>query len=293
MYIGIEMGGTKVIVAKGTGPQDLSTPIRLPTLDPDTTLRAMIETVKTLSAGETLTAIGVASFGPIGVDPKGAGYGVLRPTPKLGWSGFDLYSGLKAAFGSTPIVIDTDVNGAAMGEFRWGGAQGLSNFAYVTIGTGIGVGVVSGGQPVHGLLHPEAGHIRIQRDLSLDPYAGRCPFHGDCLEGVAAGPSVFDRTGVRGEDLAADHYVWPLIGRYLAELYANLTLIASPQRILVGGGVGLKPEVLSASRQHLLKTLGGYVEALNSSEAIEPFVTAAQLGDRAGVLGAIALAQGV
>jgi fructokinase len=290
-YIGIELGGTKVLLAHGDGPDHLSPPIRAPTLSPDAMLKAVIAAVSDLIEEHgPVRSIGIASFGPIGLDRKRSDYGRFLSTPKPGYSHADLLGPLQRAFPDTALILDTDVNGAALGEQKWGAGQGLETFAYVTIGTGIGIGAIVGDQPVHGLLHPEAGHILVRRDPDRDPFKGVCPFHGDCLEGLASGPAVAARVGRRGEDIADDDPVWALVGDYLAQLFYNLILTLSPRRIIVGGGIGLKPAVLNAAKTRLPDYLGGYIEALNTPQAIEAFVVPATLGDRAGVLGAIALA---
>lgn len=292
MFAGIELGGTKIIVAAGTGPDDLTAPVRVPTTDPVMTMTAVVGALRQLQ--NTLgrfDAIGVASFGPIGINPKADHYGQILRTPKPGWTHADLLKPIRDAFPDVPIALDTDVNGAAIGEMTWGAGQGLDSFAYVTVGTGIGVGIVNNGQPVHGLLHPEAGHIRVRHDWTADPYAGRCPFHGDCVEGLASGPTLKDRTGIAGEDLPDDHPAWGLIAEYLGQLYHTLSLTTSPQRILVGGGVGLHPRVLELSRDHLHSSLGGYVEALSDRATLDTYVARAGLGDRAGILGAVAMAK--
>ncbi len=292
MFAGIELGGTKVIVAAGTGPDDLTAPVRVPTTDPAMTMAAVVSELRRLQGTlGRFDAIGVASFGPIGINPKADHYGHILRTPKPGWTHADLLKPLRDAFPDVPIALDTDVNGAAIGEMTWGAGQGLDSFAYVTVGTGIGVGIVNNGLPVHGLLHPEAGHIRVRHDWTADPYAGRCPFHGDCVEGLASGPTLKDRTGIAGEDLPDDHPAWGLIAEYLGQLYHTLCLTTSPQRILVGGGVGLHPRVLELSRDHLHASLGGYAEALSDRATLDTYVARAGLGDRAGILGAVAMAK--
>jgi fructokinase len=290
-YIGIELGGTKVVLAHGDGPDRLSPLIRLPTLSPEATLKAVITAIDALiEAHGPVRAIGVASFGPIGLDPNRSDYGRFLSTPKPGYSHADLLGPLRQAFPDTMFRLDTDVNGAAFAEQRWGAGQGLESLAYVTVGTGIGVGAILNHQPVHGLLHPEAGHILVRRDPGLDPFLGVCPFHGDCLEGLASGPAVAARVGRKGEEIADDDPVWALLGDYLAQLLYNLILSLSPLRIIVGGGVGLKPAVLDAAKKRLPHYLGGYIGALATQDAIGAFVVPASLDDRAGVLGAIALA---
>ncbi|WP_298331597.1 ROK family protein [Asticcacaulis sp.] len=288
-FAALEVGGTKVNVAVGSGPDDLQT-LRIPTRAPQETWPEVLRVLDTLSQGRAFDAIGIASFGPIDVNPQSSTYGRFRKTPKPGWSGFDLLSPLTEAYPEVPVGLDTDVNGAALGEKRWGGAKDLDTFVYVTVGTGLGVGLVVADQPVHGLLHPEAGHIRVRRHPD-DTYAGHCPFHGDCCEGLSCGPAIEARTEQKAETLPPDHPVWGMVGDYLGQLFCNLALITSAQRILVGGGVGLNEPVLRASRQTCHRLLNGYLEALDSADSMDRYIQAAHLGDRAGMLGAIELAR--
>lgn len=291
MYIGIEIGGTKVVMAAGTCPEDLTQPVRIPTEMPDQTFAAIARQVLDFqTAHPGIRGIGIASFGPIQVNPEHAEFGTICDTPKPGWSGFNIVRALRARFPGLPIALDTDVNGAAVAEAAWGAGRGLDTFAYVTVGTGIGAGLYVNGRPVHGLLHPEAGHMLVRREPGRDPFPGSCPFHNDCLEGLASGPTIERRLGIRGEDLPDDHEVWLLIGDYLAQLYYNMALIAAPQRILIGGGVGLKSEVIARSRSEFSRLLGGYVRDLRRPQDVQDYIQAAALKDRAGVLGAIALA---
>ncbi|MDC7677817.1 ROK family protein [Asticcacaulis machinosus] len=287
-FIGIEIGGTKVNIATGTGPDDLSPTLRIATRDPQATMSDVIAAVKNISG--PIDGIGIASFGPIEVSTGRETFGHFRKTPKPGWSHFDLMGPLMAAFPTIPMALDTDVNGAALGEARWGAARGLNSFAYTTVGTGIGVGVISHDRPIHGLLHPEAGHVPIRRDPARDPFEGACPFHTGCLEGLASGPAIKARTGIAGEDLSPDDPVWALVGGYLGQMFYSLALIASPQRILVGGSVGLNAQVLSAARDEAFRLMNGYLEALDERAAFDSYIQPAQLGDKAGVLGALVLA---
>jgi fructokinase len=291
-FIGIEIGGTKAVIAHGSQPDDLSEPIRVPTTTPKATVAGIIAATNTLIGQYgAIDGIGIASFGPISVSRASETYGRFLNTPKPGFSHFDLLTPLRAAFPDIAFTLDTDVNGAAIGEGLWGAAIALTSYAYITVGTGIGVGLVSQGAPVHGLLHPEAGHILIRRDYHSDPYTGHCPFHGDCLEGLASGPAIAARMGKAGEDITADDPVWDLAASYIAELCYNLVLIASPERIMLGGGVGSLTRVLEGVRTHLHHLMGIYIEALSDRTTYECFVCAPGLGDRAGVLGAIALAR--
>lgn len=292
-YFAIELGGTKINVAAGSSPDDLSAIMRIETRSPYETMKEVVEALSRFSFSfGAPKAIGIASFGPIGIDPNRADYGTFLNTPKAGWSGFNLITPLREAFPDCPIALDTDVNGAALSEGLWGAAAGLDNYAYVTIGTGVGVGVVSHGLPVHGLLHPEAGHMLMRRTPD-DHFEGACPFHGDCLEGMISGPALKQRLGFGAENLAPDAPEWNLVGNYLAQGLLNICLLTSAQKIMIGGGVGLNTAVMSHTRDHLHRYLGGYIEALKDRAALDTYVVPAALGDRAGILGAIVLAQSV
>lgn len=279
----IELGGTKVVVAAGTGPDDLTNPVRIPTTDPATTMAAIMEALDRLWPFD---AVGIASFGPLCLDPADPGGLRIANTPKPGWSQTKLVAPLAERFG-VPVHLDTDVNGAALGEGRWGAARGLRDFAYITVGTGIGVGLVVNGAPVHGLLHPEAGHLLVRRDPVRDPYTGHCPFHGDCLEGLACGPAIAARVGRPAEELDEDHPVWPLVGDYIGQLCASLLLVTAPRRIILGGGVGQRPGVRAAAEQAMRTHLAGYLDhpALRGDFILPP-----ALENRAGVLGALVVA---
>jgi len=233
----------------------------------------------------------VASFGPLELDPASPRYGTLVNTPKPGWTGADLLSGLKA-FG-VPVGLDTDVNGAALAEGQWGGAQGLHSFTYVTVGTGIGVGSIVRGLAVRGLGHSEAGHLRIPR-LAGRNWPGACPFHGDCAEGLASGPAIQAQAGRPAVDLPPSDPIWDEVVQALAALLHNLVLTTAPQRILIGGGVvSGQPFLLPRLRPALLDSLNGYGVAPAIAADIHSFVDAPALGTFAGPLGAVALAQAV
>ncbi|WP_396595671.1 ROK family protein [Brevundimonas sp. R86498] len=287
LFAGIELGGTKVVIGFGSGPDDLEPPIRIPTTTPGETLAEVVRVLETRSRTQALAAIGVASFGPVGLDPASDRYGRILRTPKLHWSDADLLEPLRR-FG-VPVGLATDVGGAALAEGRWGAAKGLSDHVYVTVGTGVGMGVVVNGALVRGVLHPEAGHLPVRRDPG-DDFPGGCPFHGGCLEGLVSGPAIAARLGRRAETLAADDPAWDIIAGYLAQMTAALTYTLAPQRILLGGGVGANVHLLARVRLALRAELGGYLPALDTEAALGRYLQSPGLGDRSGVLGALLLA---
>jgi fructokinase len=286
-YGGIEAGGTKWVCAVGTGPDNLRVTTRFPTTTPEETLGQAIAFFREQGP---VAAIGVGSFGPIDVHQGSSSYGCITTTPKPGWRDADVVGPLRRAL-DVPIGFDTDVNAAALGEWRWGAAQGLDTLVYITVGTGIGGGVIAAGNILHGLLHPEIGHMRIPHDRTRDPFAGACPFHGDCLEGLAAGPALGARWGVRGEQLPPDHAAWALEAHYLALACSNLVCTLSPQRIILGGGVMHQPGMIENIQREVKSLLNGYVQSPAIEQSIDTYITLPGLGDRAGVLGAIALAE--
>lgn len=283
----IELGGTRAAVTVGVAPDRCAPPIVLPTTDPQKTLQRIGDALEMLDRqGHAFDRIGVASFGPVGVTSGRSDWGRIGATPKPGWSGADVAGVLQRRFG-LPVALDTDVNAAAMGEGRWGSTTSCGSHAYVTVGTGVGVGVVIDGRPVHGLSHPEAGHLRPRR-LEGDDYAGRCAWHSDCLEGLVSGPALADRLGRPADDLPDGHDAFRTAGLYLGDVLASVCLVASPERIVIGGGVGRRPAVLSAAREALERTLNGYVSQI--SERTSEFLVAPGLGAHSGLFGAMALA---
>jgi fructokinase len=288
MLGGIEAGGTKFVCGVGTGPDDLLTE-QFPTTTPDITLAQVIEFFKHHGAGE-LEAIGIGSFGPVDLDLTSPTYGHITTTPKVGWANFDL-AGTVARELNIPVGFDTDVNAALLGESRWGAAQGLSDAIYLTIGTGIGGGAMANGQVIHGLVHPEMGHLRLPHDLVADPFPGICPYHGDCLEGLACGPAMQKRWNAPAATLPPDHPAWALEAHYLALALVNLTVTLSPQRILLGGGVMQQPQIFELLRADFARLLNGYVQHPEVLDRLDDFIQPPGLGSRAGILGSLVLAE--
>ena len=274
---GIEAGGAKFICGAGTGPGDLQT-VRIPTTSPGETVSAAVAWLRT----HEVRAVGIGSFGPVDLDPESASYGHITHTPKAAWRNYNLVGAVREALG-VPVGFDTDVNAAALAESRWGAGRDVADFLYVTVGSGIGGGAFVSGKLLHGAAHPEMGHIRVPHDWVRDPYPGTCPFHGDCLEGLASGPAIEDRWRCAAADLPDDHPAWELEADYLAQGLANFACILSPARILVSGGVMRRQHLYHAIRRNLPDILKGYVEV--------PDIGPPGLGDRAGVLGALALAE--
>jgi fructokinase len=292
----IEAGGTKFVCAVGTGPQDLT---RSEFATGDRPERVLAQ-VTTWLAGQQrqrgkLRAIGIGSFGPLDLHPGSPTYGYITSTPKPGWRDTDVLGAVRQAFPNVPIGFDTDVNAAALGEYRWGNGAGLTDFVYVTIGTGIGAGAMAGGQLLHGLVHSEMGHMMVPR-VAGDTFPGVCPYHGACWEGLCTGPALLKRTGMPAEQLSPDHEAWALETQYIAYALANIVCVLSPQRIILGGSVrkagGLGSErFFQMIRVKVQQALNGYIVSPALAEGIDRYIVPPLLGDDAGVCGAIALAQ--
>ncbi len=285
----IEAGGTKFVLAAGTGPDDLRDIVRIPTTTPAETLQRCVEyfTVAQQKHGP-LAALGIGTFGPAGVDPAAADFGYITTTPKPGWQHIDMAGTLQRALG-VPVAFDTDVNAAGYGEWLWGAGRNCGVVLYLTIGTGIGGGVIIDGRPLHGLLHPEMGHIRIPRPAALAEFAGSCPWHGDCLEGLASGPALAARWGTDGAHLPPDHPAWEAEAECLAAACANFTCTLSPHRIILGGGVMDGPGLLTMVQQKFRGLLNGYLQHPLITGRTDDYVTVPGLGPRSGILGALAL----
>ena len=287
MFAGIEAGGTKFICGIGTGPHDLRT-VQFPTSSPDITLESVIGFFK--EANVTIEGLGIGSFGPIDLHRASPFYGHITSTPKPGWANFDLVGVVQNSL-DVPVSFDTDVSAAVLGEARWGAARGLSDAIYITIGTGIGGGALVGGSVVHGLVHPEMGHLRIPHDRVADPFEGSCPYHGDCFEGLASGPAIQARWGAIATTLPPDHPAWALEARYIAYGLVNLAVTLSPQRILLGGGVMQQAHLFTMLRREFSQLLNGYVQHEELLKHLDAFIQPPQLGGRAGILGALVLAE--
>jgi fructokinase len=283
----VEAGGTKFVCAVGDDSGSIHTEARFPTTTPLETLAQVRDFFK--ESGASLSSIGVACFGPIILDKRSPNYGFIGATPKVGWSHVDMVGTLERDF-ACPVGFDTDVNGAALAEQRWGAGRGADNLVYLTVGTGIGGGVLIDGVPLHGLTHPEIGHIRPRRHALDATFAGVCPFHGDCLEGLASGPAILARTGSELRGLDPAHAQWQVQADYLGQLCAHLVLTVSPQRIIMGGGVMNEERLFAMVRARMLHWLGGYVDCSEILSGIDRFVIAPGLGSRSGVLGALRLA---
>jgi len=291
LFGGIEGGGTKFVCAVGTGPDDIRAETRFPTTTPEETMAKAVEFFKQQETDlGRLSAIGFACFGPLDPNPDSPAFGHILPTPKPGWTNADVVGPLRSAL-NIPVAFDTDVNGAALGEGRWGAGQGLKNFIYLTIGTGVGGGAYVEGKLLHGLIHPEMGHIPLRHDKAKDPYKGNCPFHGDCFEGLASGVAVEKRWQKSGHDLPADHPAWDLEAEYIAQALASYSFTLSPQRIIIGGGVGSLEHLLPKIQQKTKSLINGYIQSPAILEHIETYIVNPGLGNRSGMLGAIALAE--
>lgn len=284
----IEAGGTKFVVAVAREDGTVLAETRIPTRTPAECFPDVERFFKQASAAHgPISAFGVASFGPIDIDPASPAYGTFTTTPKPGWSGARFHDVLGQF--DAQIVVDTDVNGAALGEWKSGAGQGCTTLAYTTIGTGVGTGVVRHGKPLMGFSHFEAGHILVRRDPAIDPYAGFCPFHGDCLEGLAAGPAITARWGESLSKLGSPADKVQLIAGYIAQLAATLVLLHMPDRLIFGGGVMKTPGLVEALRRQTEAKLAGYIKAPQLDPGLERYIVTPGLGDEAGITGAIAL----
>jgi fructokinase len=287
LYGGMEIGGTKCVCAIGTGPNAIRAETRFATTTAKETLARAIAFFAPYR--DELVALGVGAFGPLDLRPDSSTCGCITTTPKPDWAYTNVVETLQRTL-ACPVVLDTDVNVAAFGEYCWGNAQGLETFVYLTVGTGIGGGAMVHERLLHGMLHPEMGHMRIPHDWQTDPFAGTCPYHGDCLEGLAAGPALLARWGQAGETLPANHDAWKLEARYLALALVSIICTLSPQRLILGGGVMQQQHLFPLLRHEVQHVLNGYLSLPDLDTRIDAYIVPPLLGDRAGVLGALALA---
>jgi fructokinase len=283
----IEAGGTKFVCGIGTGPDDLKT-TQFPTSAPELTIQQAVDFFRE-EGGARLEAIGIGSFGPIDLHRSSATYGHVTSTPKPGWANYDLVGSITKRL-DIPVWFDTDVNAALLGENTWGAAEGLTDAIYLTIGTGIGGGAMVFGKLLHGLIHPEMGHLRLPHDLARDPFPGVCPYHGDCLEGLACGPAMQARWGAPAGTLPSDHPAWALEAHYLALALVNLTVTLSPQRIVLGGGVMQQSHLFELIRRDFKSLMNNYLENDEVKDRLDRFIQPPGLPGRSGVLGALVLA---
>ncbi|WP_263497726.1 ROK family protein [Rossellomorea vietnamensis] len=286
MIIGaIEAGGTKFVCGIGNERGEILERVTIPTTTPGETLKQVVKFFE----DKNIEKLGVGSFGPIDLNPESEGYGSITSTPKPHWSHFNLIGALKKHF-FIPIEFDTDVNAAAFGESIWGAAKGLDSCLYITVGTGIGVGALTEGKLVHGLTHPEMGHILVRRHPD-DPYEGGCPYHGDCLEGLASGPAIETRWGKKAVELVDTPQVWEMEAYYLAQAIAHYILILSPKKVILGGGVMNQEHLFPLIREQVVNILGGYVQHKQILEEIDTYIVPPGLGNNAGLVGALGLAR--
>jgi len=285
----VEAGGTTFLLPTGTGPDDLREVERIPTTSPAETLRRCAEYFEAARAKHgPLAALGVGTFGPAGLDPAQPDWGFITTTPKPGWQQTDVAGYFHRSLG-VPVAFDTDVNAAALGEWKWGAGRGCEVLLYLTVGTGIGGGVTFHGQPLHGLLHPEMGHIPIWKPTALAAFPGVCPWHGDCLEGLASGPAIAARWGRTASELPPEHEAWEVEAECLAAACAGFACTLSPHRIILGGGVMEAPGLLAKVQQKSATRLNGYLQHPAITQRMAEFITAPGLGNRAGILGSLAL----
>lgn len=284
MRIGaLEAGGTKMVCAVGDENGNIEKRVSYPTVTPEETLPQMLEFFER----EGIEALGIGCFGPIDLNRDSASYGYITSTPKLAWANYNIVGAFRRAL-SVPVGFDTDVNGAVLGEVMYGAARGCDPALYITIGTGVGVGVYANGGLLHGLIHPEAGHVLITRQPG-DAYRGKCPFHANCLEGLAAGPAIMERWGKPAEELADRQEVWELESDYIAQAVTNYILTLSPQRVILGGGVMHQKQMFPLVRKKTAEKLNGYLQSDAVLNHIDDYIVPPALGDNAGITGALLL----
>ena len=292
MYAGIEAGGTKFNCIVAENPKHIIAEKRIATTEPEITMQKVYEFFRTSMQQENikLQAIGIGSFGPLDLDPTSSMYGAITSTPKIAWRNYNIKEAIETAL-EIPAVLDTDVNAAALGEYLWGAGKGKQSVLYLTIGTGIGGGIIIQGEPLHGMLHPEMGHIYLPISSDEGAFRGICPYHGNCFEGLASGPALQAQWGVEAEELAEDHPAWKREAHIIAQALCNYICILSLHIIILGGGVMQQKQLFPLIRSQVQTLLNGYVQAPSIINNIDSYIVPPGLGNRAGVLGAIGLAQ--
>lgn len=284
LFGALEAGGTKMVCAIGDENGNILERVSIPTGTPENTMPPMIDFFK----GKGICALGIGCFGPVDLDKKSPTYGYITSTPKLAWTNYPIVAEFEKALG-VPVGFDTDVNAAALGEATWGCTKDVENSIYITIGTGVGVGVICGGKPYHGMIHPEGGHILLARHPQ-DPMVGSgCPFHENCMEGLAAGPSLEKRWGVKGAELADRMEVWEMEAWYIGQAITNYIMILSPERIICGGGVMHQPCLLPLIRKEVERQMNGYIKGKGMDD-LENYIVGVSLNDNQGAMGAVKLA---
>lgn len=281
----LEAGGTKMVMAIGDETGTIFEQISIPTQTPEITMPKMIQ----YFASKKIEALGIGCFGPIDINKTSQTYGYITTTPKLAWRNYNIVGEFKKAL-NLPVGFDTDVNASALGEATWGSTKGLSDFIYITIGTGVGVGVVQNNRLLHGMLHPEAGHILLAQRED-DTYKGKCPYHGKCLEGLAAGPAIEERWGKPGRELAKMPEVWDLEAYYIAQAIVNFIFTLSPMRIVLGGGVMHQEQLFTLVREKVKELLGGYINTKEIAD-LDSYIVPAGLNEKQGIMGCLQLAVG-
>jgi fructokinase len=289
-YGAIESGGTKFVCAIGDGTPNLLSTTRIETTTPEETLGRVIAYFQTERRKYPIIGLGIGSFGPVDLDPSSPTFGHITSTPKPGWAFTDLVGIIQKKL-AIPVVLDTDTNTAALSEGRWGAGRGLTDFVYLTVGTGIGGGAVVNGQLLHGLVHPEMGHVIVKHDLQLDPFEGACPYHRDCLEGLACGPSMQKRWNRAPSILPEEHPAWKLEADYLAQGIVNYICTLSPKRVIIGGGIMKNGWLLELIRKRTRELLNNYIYSSLITDHLDQYLVSPELGDLSGVLGAMVLVQ--
>lgn len=280
----LEAGGTKMVCAVGDENGNVFERISIPTETPEITVPRMFEFFR----GKGIEALGIACFGPVDLNPASSTYGYITTTPKLAWRNYDIVGAFRKEFG-VPVGFDTDVNGSALGEATWGAAKDVDSCIYITIGTGVGMGAVVDGKLLHGMLHPEAGHVILKKHPE-DTYKGHCPYHESCLEGLAAGPAIEERWGKKAIDLADNPKVWEIEAYYLGQALTDYILVLSPKRIILGGGVMHQEQLMPLVRNEVKRQLNGYISTKEITEDIEHYIVLPELNDNQGVMGCLRLA---